>query len=106
MRSGLLRERVTINTITETNTSGSLAQSSVALGTFWARVEPIGGEERFLDAAAQRVDRQPYRLTLRYLSTVTPQDEVVWGSRTLEIAAVRHHEKQRETILECFERPA
>lgn len=107
LQAGRLRHRVRIQEKSVTqNAYGEEAPTWAAItnGERWAAVEPLSGSERF---GAQQVNpRVSHKVTIRYLSTVTPKMRVLFGSRALEIdAVINPMERGEVTELLCTENP-
>ena len=62
----------------------------------WARVEPLRGKEFF--AAAQTQDAAEYRVTIRYLASVTRDMRVLWRGTLLDIVSVIDVNARRENL--------
>lgn len=114
MRSGTLRQRVTLQERTETTGStGEVTWSWADWATVWAAVEPISGRELF---SAQQVQANTTtRIRIRHRSGVDSKLRVKFvadnGSpqriKYYEIESVLHiNERQREIHLMCVEREA
>lgn len=89
-RIGQLRERVTIQSLTE---SGSGTDVSVSWDTWaslpsgcWAQVVPLSATERMQAQALN--SNAAYRVIVRYVSGLTPAMRAVWDSKTLQIHGV------------------
>ena len=87
MRAGLLRERVTIESVTETRDAfGGVVQSWSTFATVWARVVSAKGDEAIRAAAEQA--QHAVRFQLRWLDGVTPAMRLAWDGRTYDIRDV------------------
>lgn len=86
MTSGQLDDRITIQTLTQTNTEGSLSETYATLATVWARIISVKGAEA-LQAAQIRASRV-IRVQIRYRSDVTVKHRVVWGTETYNITDI------------------
>ena len=95
MRAGLLRNRVTIQTRSETTDDfGEIDFSWSNSATVWASVEPLSGREQ----AGATVT---HKITMRYKSGVNPKDRISFDSRTFEIESVRNY-RERDISLELM----
>lgn len=101
MRSGLLKDRVTIKNYTETTFDeyGQRTYSTTTEREVWAYVRPLSGREYLL--AAQTVAGVDALITIRYTTqfSVTPKSFVVHGASTYDVQSVidvdnRHTELQ------------
>lgn len=69
----------------------------------WAEIKPLSGRE--LVEAQQVVADASHLVTIRYLSGVTPQKRILFGTRELYIESVQNtDERRRELVLTCVER--
>ena len=103
MNAQRLNQKVTIQTKSVTRAAnGEEIVSWVTHATVWACVEPIRGREFF--AAAQMQGAVDYRVTIRYLSTVTRAMRVMWGSVVMDITAepINVNAGNRWTELMCI----
>lgn len=103
MRAGRLNKRVTIQTKSVTRAAnGEEIVAWVTHATVWCCVEPIRGREFF--AAAQMQGAVDYRVTLRYLPTVTRAMRVLWGNIVMDITAepINVRAENRWTELMCI----
>lgn len=104
MRAGKLRHTITIEQNTPTqNSYGEPVDAWSTFATVRAQVEPISGREYF---DAQKVDADvDYRVRIRYLSGVTNEMRIVYGSKQLDIESVLNiGERDREIHIMCKER--
>lgn len=103
---GRRRFRISIQSSTDsTNSVGEPVESfsTVSNGTVWASIEPISGRE--YQAVQQIAAETTHKVTIRYLSGITPKYRVLYGSRVFDILAVRDvEERGRVTELLCRER--
>ncbi|KKL96985.1 hypothetical protein LCGC14_1839000 [marine sediment metagenome] len=99
MQIGRLRHRITIETPTDVlDDFGESTKTWSSIGTVWASVEPLSGQEKF--EALQIYPEASHKVRIRYLSGVSPDDHILFGSRTFEIVAVMNQmERNREIIL-------
>lgn len=87
MRAGMLRHRVQIQQVTETQDSfGAVVQTWGTVATVWASIEAISGRE-FFDAAQTNAEIT-HRIRIRYRPGIAPAMRVVEGTRTFDIQAV------------------
>lgn len=106
VRAGRLRFAVLIQSSTDsTNSLGEPVESwaTVSGGSVQADIEPISGRE--YQAVQQIAAETTHKVTIRYLSGITPKYRVLYGSRVFDILAVRDlEERGRVTELLCRER--
>ncbi|MCP4567636.1 MAG: phage head closure protein [FCB group bacterium] len=103
MRAGALRHRLQLQSATSANNScGEPVLTWTTYDTVWGQVKPIGGEER---ERAQQVEADvTHQVTIRYLSTVTPDHQILYDSRYFKIhSAVNKGERDRRTVMLCSE---
>lgn len=104
MRIGPLRQRVTLQTLSESADSyGQLQQSWVSAGEYWAQIRPLAGKEAIL--AAQLRPDATHAVTLRYgVATITPAMRLLFDSRVFNIVSVLNRdERDRALDLLCTE---
>lgn len=101
MDAGKLDQRVTIQEKSVTRAAnGEEVITWVTHAERWARVEPIRGREFF--AAAQMQGAVDYRVTIRYLSTVTRAMRLLWRGVVLDIVAEPIDVNARKAYLELM----
>jgi SPP1 family predicted phage head-tail adaptor len=102
MRAGKLRQRIILQSPTTTqNEFGDEIITYATAATVWAKVETTTGDE---DVTAQRAEAWlQHTVTIRNYPGVLPTWRVVWGERTMEIAAIIPDNVGREMQLVCSE---
>lgn len=103
MKVGELRQRITIESLTETPDGGtSLTQSFPDLVSTWAKVEDIRGVVKF---GATQIDPESTHLfTIRYYPGITTEDFILFDGRRFRIRAVSDRfERGRFLALEAQE---
>lgn len=100
IRIGDLRQRLTIERAVRIGDGGGgAAETWNALADVWARVRPIGGDERSeADALAGRVTHE---VVMRYRDDLGPRDRLRSGARVFDIRAVFDLDERRR-FLRCF----
>lgn len=94
--AGVLRKRVTIQTLTQVSDGGGgFTEDWTDTATVWARVEPLDGTERF--EAQQVSSALSHRVTIRHRA-VTPQQRLKYGTRIFRINAVLNPEERDEML--------
>jgi SPP1 family predicted phage head-tail adaptor len=103
MRIAKLRHSIAIERVTETqDTDGSVVETWSPYATVHASIEPMSGREYF--AAQSTQADETHRISLRYLSGVTPKMRVNYASRIFDILSVINvNERNRELQLMCRE---
>lgn len=87
--AGNLRHRVAVQTATETkDAEGGVVFSWATDNTRWASIEWESGEEG-IDADQTDATRMG-TVRMRYYSTLTPQQRLLFGTRALNIISVHH----------------
>lgn len=107
--SGKLRQRVTIQTFTESQDSFGEPVKTWAAdtnignnGKLWAEIKPQRGTEVF--DSDQEVAKADTLIRVRYDNGITPEHRVVWGSHTYDIDAVLNQDTMDHEIhLLCHE---
>jgi len=99
MQIGKLRHKVYLKSnTTSQNDYGEATDSWSTDSTVWAAIEPLRGRELL---HAQQISAEvTYKITIRYTSTVTPDDRVVKAddSRIFEIVSVINPEERDEYL--------
>lgn len=103
MRAGMLQHRVTLQRPTDTNTNGEAIKTWTTIGTYWAFVQPVGGNENI--SFAQQVQAETTcNVLMRYVGEIEAGDRLQFKSRTLHVASVANvDEANEETRLVCKE---
>jgi SPP1 family predicted phage head-tail adaptor len=102
-RTGEMRHRITIQATTPTRTAkGAVVDSWSTAWTRWAKIEPLSGNE--LEIASKVSAEVTHEVTFRYLSGMTAEHRIVYGSRTFNVLSVRNEqERDRRTVCMCTE---
>lgn len=104
MRTGLMRRRVTLQSVTSVSDGmGGTTDTVVAVAqNIPARVEPLQGNE--LLRAQQTGMQRPHRFTIRYRSDVTGSKTILYNGRTFDIKSIQDpEEKHRELQIQADE---
>lgn len=99
MKSGQLRHRVTVQSLTVTQDEyGAPVETWTTMATVWVSIEPLEGREYF---AARQVNAEVTgRIRMRYLPGVLPSMRVLYGTRTFNILSIINpDERKRMTEL-------
>ena len=99
--AGQLRERITVQVGTETNTRGTVTVAYATHATLWARAERMGRGE--LNEARKINTKDQVTFTTRYLSTVTTKMRILWASQTWDVHAIRPTERRDYMELDVSE---
>jgi len=99
MRSGKLRNRITIQKPDDAASGWGGATTYSTYATVWASIKPITGKETL--ALRQDVGEVTHLVTCRYLANVTPSMRISFQGKYYDILFVkdidtRHHELQME----------
>lgn len=87
MRAGLLSERIEIQAPTESRSAtGQVLLDYASVGTYWARVEPLSGNELVRAQATQIA--ATHRISMRYTPVVTERCLIIYRGRCLDITNV------------------
>jgi SPP1 family predicted phage head-tail adaptor len=103
IRSGELRERVTIQVATESR--NLLGETTLAWSYFaerWASVEGVSAREVLL--RGQQDTTITHRVRMRYVSGLSQTMRIVWRGRVLEIDSLLEHANRSEHELICSEK--
>lgn len=103
MRSGKLRHRINIESISETKDDfGGHSQSGNNVETRSASIEPLSGRE--LTYAQGIASEASYKITIRWRDGIDTQHRIKFGNRIFHILAkLNTDERNRELILLCKE---
>ena len=103
IRSGQMRERVDIQTLTDTqDAQGGRSETWTVFRTVWAAIRPLRGRE-FL-AAQQEQARVTHEIKLRWFSGITPKMRIMQGTREFRIDAVINVDERNQLMsLMCEE---
>jgi SPP1 family predicted phage head-tail adaptor len=105
MRAGPMRDRVLVQTWTETqNSVGEPITSWSAYATRWCQVTPLNGTEKW--AGSEKLAEVSHHFRLRYDSitkAITPKMRLSWDSRTFDISSVTNM-RNREIIILATEK--
>lgn len=99
MNPGELRQRVTLQR-PGTPTPDAMGGRSVPwanVGTTWAHVEPLEGNERL--RAMQVSPRLSHRITMRYRPGVTSAMRVLYGARVFGLRSVIDPDERHERLV-------
>src|SRR3954447_15219688 len=86
MKAGELDQRITLQSLSEQNDSGSLTHTYTDAATVWAKVISQRGSEAF--EAARTNAQETIRVGIRYRSDVTDKWRPLWLGQTYNIVAV------------------
>lgn len=103
IRAGRLNKRVTLQTNTPVSDGGGgFTDAWADTATLWAEIEELTGTEGY--EAQQTASTLSHRVTIRYRTSVTPQQRLTYGSRVLKINAVLNPRQANERLeLLCTE---
>ena len=97
MRAGKLRHKVTIQDYTESQDSyGAVTKTWSDYATIWASIEPVRGRE-FWDSKQINAEITA-KITIRYLSGITPKMRIKYGARIFEIISVINPEERNKEL--------
>ncbi len=96
LNAGDLRQRVSLQTATETLTNGQLIAVWATTASYWAKVVAIGGTEAL--NAGKLTPVRTFEITLRNVATITEKQRLLFGSRILNITSVAEVGERREGL--------
>jgi SPP1 family predicted phage head-tail adaptor len=101
--AGRFDQRVTVKRpVYTTNATGERVEGPpTTVGVRWAEIKPLSGNER--DYAARVAAELTYQVTLRTPLELQATDRIVWGSRTLEVAAILDPPRSGMLMVQCKE---
>ena len=96
---GAMRERITIQAVTETQSgTGYPAESWGTYATRWAAITNTTGSED--EESGQKTATRKTTFTIRYDVNVTEKHRVTYRNNTYDVTAVLHNADRRYTELE------
>ena len=102
IRSGELRDRLTIQTVTEARDSlGQAIETWATFATVWGKLTPINGRERFL--AAQTHAESTYRARIRWIAGLTAKMRISFNEKIYNITYIADDGRRRELVLDLVE---
>jgi head-tail adaptor len=81
--TGEMRHRISIAAPSDTVTKGSIAPGYGSGTNWWAKIEPVRGDE-FTHADVPSSSLL-YRVNMRWFDGLTAQHLITWGSKTLNV---------------------
>lgn len=103
MKAGMLIHRVTLQRATETNVDGESVKSYSDVGTYWAFVGPVTGNETISMQQVQAITQ--CEVTMRYVGPILSGDRLLFKSRTLEVVIpINVDERNVEMTVLCKEK--
>lgn len=96
MDIGELDQQVTLQKLTETNTSGELVGVWTNVAKVWAKVISQKGGEAFEAARLNATDT--IRVCMRYRTDITPAFRLTWGTQTYSITNVDRSARRQGEI--------
>lgn len=105
MRAGQLRQRVTIESPTETQGStGAITTTWSEVDTVWAAVEPASGTERWVQSLDVRLADRMTRVRMRYRDDVDETMRITFGDLMMNVERIINQwSRDRELIILCSE---
>ena len=99
-----LKQRVTLQRPTETNTKGEISVTWTDVAKVWARVKPLAGRE--YDYAAQVRAEIPHRVWIRYRSDVSANWRLRYNGRSLYLLGppVNLEESNVYLVMDCADK--
>lgn len=93
MKAGKLRHRLALQSGTaSTDTYGAVTYAYTTYDTVWGSITPLRGLE--LIHAQQVQSEVTHKCFIRYNSTVTTTDRILFDSRTFEITSILNSEER------------
>ncbi len=104
-RAGLLRERISLQSRTQTRSSqGSFINSFTTMATVAASVVPVENME--FQASNKPLDRTTHIIRIRFFAGLTASMRLLYRGRYLNIVGIKNLEERRKIIeLQCQEIP-
>lgn len=97
MQAGELREKIIIQSSTETRTgSGAVTNTWGTFATLWAAVEPMTGREFF--QVDQLSAERTIKFVVRYKAGITAKMRISWNSRTFDIRSIINTKQRNRSM--------
>lgn len=97
LRAGVLNKRVTLQTVSNSaDGRGGVTETWGDTVTLWAHIEELAGSEAF--TGQQIASNLTHRVTLRYRTSVAPQQRLKYGTRILKVISVRNPDQRNEML--------
>jgi SPP1 family predicted phage head-tail adaptor len=103
MRAGRLNQSLLVRRNAEMSPYSSFGEPTLVPSdrAAWGEVFALQGRE--FQAVQQRWAEARFRVTMRYLDDVKAADQIIWGTRTLDILDVEADAKNRQLVMYCRE---
>ena len=99
MRAGLLRERLAVQTKTETISGSGIVSASWATAfTVWGRVKQEDGRSGERDLGDRPMSQTRLTMIIRYDARVTTGMRVTWRGRVFEIEGIINRDERRRSL--------
>ena len=100
-KRGEMVHKITIKTVSDASDGFGAAgtETETTLATVWAAIWPISARE-FIQSDKKTLD-VTHRITIDYLSGLTADDVIYFGTRKFEIISIINHEERNiyQTVL-------
>lgn len=97
MRAGPLRNKITIQSVTETSDGmGGFTEAWATYTTAYAEIKPVKGEEALEHKKLEH--GLVHRIWIRYQPGITTKMRIVWGSRTMKIIGLRNPDERNKML--------
>jgi len=103
-RIGELKERIDIINVGppyDLDMNGTIV--STAKSGLWAKIEPLGGSVDVDNNQVQTATQQ-YRIFIRYLTGLTPWQQITWGTKRLAITGPLENMSNRYLLIHAQEK--
>ena len=98
MRSGKLRNSVTIQTYTTTmNSIGETVKAWTTVETVWASIEMLSAKE--IMSGNQVQTDADYKITMRYTDNLTFESRIGHGNKTYEVISINNPEEKNFELI-------
>jgi SPP1 family predicted phage head-tail adaptor len=99
MAAGPLRDRVSLQSATETQVEGrgEVTKAWATYDTVWSNIVPLSGSERI--EALKVTPGVTHTCRMRYRSDIDPAHRLLWGGRIFNIESVLNEDERREWLI-------
>ncbi len=100
MIAGQLRHRLSIQGVEKSlDDYGDPSHSWSTTASVWGSIETVGGTEK--DISSELVGVVTHKIKVRYISSISPNNQILFDSRTFQIESVNNWQ-QRNIYLELL----
>ncbi len=87
-----MNKRIEVFTTTTVSDAGGNTETRTSVGVFWAAVEPLSQARSFMYGMTENFKN--YKITMRYLSTLTTKETIDYNGKTLTISSILNKDEK------------